>query len=91
MIKSLTLRLPSFNTCRARSAVNDARLHLDSWKQSLKSAENSGATAKLDQYRNEVEGAEDKLVAATEEAISLMKQVLENPEPIKSLNAFVKA
>ncbi|PWY98289.1 hypothetical protein BCV70DRAFT_202066 [Testicularia cyperi] len=76
---------------KARQSVTDARLHLDSWKQSLKSAENSGATAKLDQYRSEVEQAEDKLVAATEEAISLMKQVLDNPEPIKSLSAFVKA
>ncbi|KAN0060119.1 hypothetical protein ACQY0O_008093 [Thecaphora frezii] len=76
---------------KARNSVNEARLHLDSWKQTLKSAENSGASAKLEQYRNEVEQAEDKLVSATEEAISLMKQVLENPEPIKSLSAFVKA
>lgn len=76
---------------KARQSVTDARLHLDSWKQSLKSAENAGAAAKLEQYRGEVEQAEDKLVAATEEAISLMKQVLENPEPIKSLSAFVKA
>ncbi|PWN48167.1 hypothetical protein IE53DRAFT_389660 [Violaceomyces palustris] len=76
---------------KARQSVNEARLHLDSWKQTLKNAENSGASAKLEHYRNEVEQAEDKLVAATEEAISLMKQVLENPEPIKSLNAFVKA
>ncbi|SOV02354.1 related to BAR domain protein [Ustilago sp. UG-2017a] len=76
---------------KARQSVTDARLHLDSWKQSLKSAENSGASVKLEQYRAEVEQAEDKLVAATEEAISLMKQVLENPEPIKSLSAFIKA
>ncbi|SPO32529.1 related to BAR domain protein [Ustilago trichophora] len=76
---------------KARQSVTDARLHLDSWRQSLKSAENAGAAAKLEQYRTEVEQAEDKLVAATEEAISLMKQVLENPEPIKSLSAFVKA
>ena len=76
---------------KARQNVTDARLHLDSWKQSLKSAENAGASAKLEQYRNDVEQAEDKLVASTEEAISLMKQVLENPEPIKSLSAFVKA
>lgn len=76
---------------KARQNVTDARLHLDSWKQSLKTAENAGASAKLEQYRNDVEQAEDKLVASTEEAISLMKQVLENPEPIKSLSAFVKA
>lgn len=76
---------------KARQSVTDARLHLDSWKQSLKSAENAGAAAKLEHYRGEVEQAEDKLVAATEEAISLMKQVLENPEPIKSLSAFIKA
>ncbi len=71
--------------------MREARLHLDSWKQSLKTAEVSGNTAKLDSYRGEVEAAEDKLVAATEEAIGLMKNVLENPEPIRILSEMVKA
>lgn len=73
-------------TPRARQSVREARLHLDSWKQTLKGFENSGKTEKLDSTRAEVEQAEDKLVAATEEAIGLMKSVLDDPEPIKSLN-----
>ncbi|KDN40350.1 hypothetical protein K437DRAFT_258690 [Tilletiaria anomala UBC 951] len=76
---------------KARQAVREARLHLDSWKQTLKAAEVSGSSSKLDQYRAEVEGAEDKLVAATEEAIGLMKNVLENPEPIRILSELAKA
>lgn len=72
--------------------MKEARLHLDSKRGTLKAAESSGApSAKLESYGTEVEHAEDKLVGATEEAISLMKTVLDNPEPAKSLAAFVKA
>ncbi|KAG5327938.1 hypothetical protein C0989_010954, partial [Termitomyces sp. Mn162] len=39
----------------------------------------------------EVENAEDDLVQKTEVAITLMKTVLENPEPIKNLNELAKA
>lgn len=67
-------------------------MHLDSKRSSLKSAEASGtASAKLEVYSTDVELAEDKLVSATEEAISLMKTVLDNPEPAKSLASFVQA
>ncbi|CEH13549.1 hypothetical protein CBOM_01465 [Ceraceosorus bombacis] len=76
---------------KARQAVRDARLHLDSWRQALKAIEAAGNTAKLDSHRQEVEAAEDKLVEATEAAIASQKAVLENPEGIKSLAAFVKA
>jgi hypothetical protein len=38
-----------------------------------------------------VEAAEEKLVNATEEAINLMRAVLENPEPIKNIASLVKA
>ncbi|KAJ2934512.1 hypothetical protein H1R20_g2580, partial [Candolleomyces eurysporus] len=41
--------------------------------------------------RLEVENAEDDLVQKTEVAITLMKTVLENPEPIKNLNELAKA
>lgn len=76
---------------KARQAVNSSRLHLDSWKATLKTTEQSGKTEKLDHQRNEVEKAEDTLVAATEEAISAMKSVTENDEPVKALSAFVRA
>lgn len=38
-----------------------------------------------------VEAAEETLVVATEEAINLMRAVLENPEPLKNLAALIKA
>lgn len=78
---------------RARQQVRDARLHLDGWRAHLKSAEQSStpSSSKLASLREEVEQAEDKLVSATEEAISLMKTVLDNPEPIKSLAQLVQA
>lgn len=77
---------------KARQQVREARLHLDGWRAHLKSAEQgSTAAPKLDNYRQEVELAEDKLVSATEEAISLMKTVLDNPEPTKALAALVHA
>ncbi|WFD26309.1 hypothetical protein MNAN1_001288 [Malassezia nana] len=75
---------------KARHQVKEARLFLDGWRGHLKAAEAS-ASSKLDTYRLEVEQAEDKLVSATEEAISLMKTVLDNPEPVKSLASLVKA
>lgn len=66
-------------------------MHLDSWRQAVKAAETSGKKEKVDGMRSDVEMAEDKLVSATEEAITVMKRVLEDPQPIKSLAAFVKA
>jgi len=72
---------------KARQAVRVSRLELDSAKQSLKSAN----PAKQEQARLEVENAEDDLVQKTEVAITLMKTVLENPEPIKNLNELAKA
>lgn len=38
-----------------------------------------------------VEAAEEKLVDATEQAINLMRSVLENPDPIKHLHALLVA
>lgn len=76
---------------KARQAVNSSRLHLDSWKATLKTTEQSGKMDKFENQRSEVEKAEDSLVAATEEAISAMKSVTENDEPVKALSAFVRA
>ncbi|KAF8955888.1 BAR domain-containing family protein [Flammula alnicola] len=72
---------------KARQAVRVSRLELDAAKQSLKNAN----PAKQEHARLEVENAEDDLVQKTEVAITLMKTVLENPEPIKNLNELVKA
>ncbi|OBZ73201.1 Protein GVP36 [Grifola frondosa] len=72
---------------RARQAVRLSRLELDAAKQTLKTA----SAAKQEAARLEVENAEDDLVQKTEVAITLMKTVLENPEPIKNLNELAKA
>jgi len=72
---------------KARQAVRLSRLELDSAKQSLKNAN----VTRQEQARLEVENAEDDLVQKTEVAITLMKTVLENPEPIKNINELVKA
>ncbi|KAI0687818.1 BAR domain-containing family protein [Cytidiella melzeri] len=72
---------------KARQAVRASRLELDAAKQTLKTA---GPT-KQEAARIEVENAEDDLVQKTEIAITLMKTVLENPEPLKNLNELAKA
>jgi len=72
---------------KARTAVRTSRLELDAAKQVLKSA----APAKQEAARLEVENAEDDLVQKTEVAITLMKTVLDNPEPLKDLNELAKA
>ncbi|KAF5378908.1 hypothetical protein D9757_008705 [Collybiopsis confluens] len=72
---------------KARLAVRTSRLELDAAKQGLKTA----SPARQEQARLEVENAEDDLVQKTEVAITLMKTVLENPEPLKNLNELVKA
>jgi len=72
---------------KVRQAVRASRLHLDAAKQTLKNAN----PAKQEQARLEVENAEDDLVQKTEVAITMMKTVLENPEPIKALNELAKA
>ncbi|ESK86340.1 cytoplasmic protein [Moniliophthora roreri MCA 2997] len=72
---------------KARQAVRVSRLELDAAKQTLKNANPS----RQEQARLEVENAEDDLVQKTEVAITLMKTVLENPEPLKNLNELAKA
>ncbi|KAN0078247.1 BAR domain-containing family protein [Tylopilus felleus] len=72
---------------KARQAVRSSRLELDAAKQSLKTA----GPAKQEQAKLDIENAEDDLVQKTEVAITLMKTVLENPEPIKNLNELLKA
>ncbi|TFY77839.1 hypothetical protein EWM64_g6169, partial [Hericium alpestre] len=72
---------------KARQAVRFSRLELDAAKQTLKNA----SPQKQEHARLEVENAEDDLVQKTEVAITLMKAVLDSPEPIKNLNELIKA
>jgi len=81
LTNSITLAL------KARQAVKASRLELDAAKQTLKNT----SAARQEQARLDVENAEDDLVQKTEVAISMMKAVLENPEPLKNLNELAKA
>ncbi|KAN0128058.1 hypothetical protein V8E53_013126 [Lactarius tabidus] len=72
---------------KARQAVRGSRLELDAAKQALKGA----SPSRQEHARLDVENAEDDLVQKTEVAITLMKAVLDNPEPIKNLNELIKA
>jgi murein L,D-transpeptidase YcbB/YkuD len=84
---NMTLTNSISHAMKARAAVKSSRLELDARKSALKSA----SPQRAEQARLEVENAEDDLVQKTEVAIGLMKAVLENPEPIKNLNALAKA
>lgn len=72
---------------KARQHVKSARLSLDAARAKYKhlsgantgAATSAGASAqKIEQARLEVEAAEETLVTATEEAINLMRAVLDN-------------
>lgn len=74
---------------KARQHVKSARLSLDAARAKYKHLSGSGASVtssatassnaqKIEQARLEVEAAEETLVTATEEAINLMRAVLDN-------------
>ncbi|KAF1982612.1 BAR domain protein [Aulographum hederae CBS 113979] len=88
---------------RARKAVENARLSLDATKARAK---NGGAGFNLGQKRDagqidegdiseearaEIEAAEDEFVAQTEEAVGVMKNVLDTPEPLRNLAELIAA
>ncbi|POY73887.1 hypothetical protein BMF94_3057 [Rhodotorula taiwanensis] len=84
---SATLNSSIQASMKARQNVKSARLALDATRAQAKNA----TGARLESSRMEIEAAEEKLVDATEQAINLMRQVLENPEPIKNLHALLVA
>ncbi|KAF9318236.1 hypothetical protein BG000_009938 [Podila horticola] len=72
---------------KARKNVQNARLALDSAKAAYRTTRPERSEAS----RVEVEQAEDLFVAALEEATTLMKTVLETPEPLRNLADMVAA
>lgn len=72
---------------KARRNVHNARLTLDSAKASAKAAR----PERQAEARAEVEQAEDEFVAATEEAVSVMKNALDTPEPLRNLLELINA
>ncbi|KAJ1934562.1 BAR domain-containing protein [Linderina macrospora] len=71
----------------ARKEVQAARLTLDAAKSTFKNA----APSKADAARRDVESAEDRFVTIVEEAMNLMRAVVESPEPLRYLSELVSA
>lgn len=87
---------------KARKNVENARLSLDAAKSRAKSGgigfPGIGARQEHHQEENltedqrvEVETAEDEFVGCTEEAVGVMKNVLDTPEPLRNLADLVQA
>ncbi|KAL7628956.1 hypothetical protein AAE478_000474 [Parahypoxylon ruwenzoriense] len=87
---------------RARKGVEKARLTLDSVKSRAKGTtwkigntsprDDHGATDELSpEAQEEIEKAEDEFVTQTEEAVGVMKNVLDTPEPLRNLAELVAA
>ncbi|KAI1381807.1 BAR domain-containing protein [Hypoxylon crocopeplum] len=87
---------------RARKNVEKARLTLDSVKSRAKGTTwKIGAPSPRDDHhtsdelspeaQEEIEKAEDEFVTQTEEAVSVMKNVLDTPEPLRNLAELVAA
>ncbi|KAI9693134.1 MAG: hypothetical protein M1822_005130 [Bathelium mastoideum] len=100
---STTLNTNLMFAKRARSGVENARLHLDATKAKAKggSGFNLGGTTSPGGHRGEedlseearekIEKAEDEFVAQTEEAVGVMKNVLDTPEPLRNLADLIAA
>ncbi|KAI1079087.1 BAR domain-containing family protein [Whalleya microplaca] len=89
---------------RARKNVEKARLTLDSvksrakgttWKMggiSPRGEEHPPTSEELSpEAQEEIEKAEDEFVTQTEEAVSVMKNVLDTPEPLRNLAELIAA
>jgi len=94
---STTLNTNLMFAAKARKAVENSRLMLDS----VKASKRSSATGRgmnpddeihlSDDDRAEIEAAEDEFVTQTEEAVGVMKNVLDTPEPLRNLADLIAA
>ncbi|KAJ1994177.1 BAR domain-containing protein [Dimargaris cristalligena] len=75
---------------KARKNVYSSRLALDATKNALRST-NPTRPDQTDQAQHEILKAEDEFVAVVEEAMSLMKAVVESPEALRNLSELVSA
>ncbi|KAN0067246.1 BAR domain-containing family protein [Elaphomyces granulatus] len=76
---------------KARKNVENSRLMLDSIKASKKAAAKGDLDHSSEDARAEIEQAEDEFVGQTEEAVSVMKNVLDTPEPLRNLADLIAA
>lgn len=90
---NLHTRTGSRSTRRARSSrMRRARSRSSlAWKVRPSNSCFSTRPSSQSSRTRTVEAAEEHLVEATEQAINLMRSVLENPEPIKNIHALLKA
>ncbi|KAI1911688.1 BAR domain-containing protein [Ophidiomyces ophidiicola] len=75
---------------KARRNVENARLMLDSTKAN-KGVVKGDVDRLGEDARQEIEQAEDEFVGQTEEAVGVMKNVLDTPEPLRNLADLVAA
>jgi hypothetical protein len=75
---------------KARTAVNNARLSLDAAK-SRASAGGRHEESYTEPQRRAIEQAEDVFVEKVDEATSIMRNVLDTPEPLRNLAELAKA
>ncbi|KAK2743833.1 hypothetical protein FQN55_007053 [Onygenales sp. PD_40] len=75
---------------KARKNVENSRLMLDSIKAS-KGATKGDLDHLSEEDRAEIEQAEDEFVGQTEEAVGVMKNVLDTPEPLRNLADLIAA
>ncbi|KAK8198069.1 BAR domain-containing family protein [Phyllosticta capitalensis] len=97
---STTLNTNLMFASRARKAVENARLNLDATKARAKSGgfslsgqkkQDGGEEHISEEARAQIEQAEDEFVGQTEEAVGVMKNVLDTPEPLRNLADLIAA
>ncbi|GAB7332015.1 hypothetical protein MBLNU13_g03915t2 [Cladosporium sp. NU13] len=87
---STTLNQGLKSADKARSAVQNARLALDAAK-SRAGAGGKHEESYTDAQRAAIEQAEDTFVEKVDEATSVMRNVLDTPEPLRNLSELVRA
>lgn len=99
---STTLNTNIMFATRARKAVENSRLNLDATKANVKGGAFTlpGQKAQhptvndedlTEEQRAKIEQAEDEFVGQTEEAVGVMKNVLDTPEPLRNLADLIAA
>ncbi|EME47028.1 hypothetical protein DOTSEDRAFT_69117 [Dothistroma septosporum NZE10] len=87
---STTLNQSIKSADKARTAVQNARLQLDAAK-SKASAGGKHEESYSEPQRRAIEQAEDQFVEKVDEATSIMRNVLDTPEPMRNLVELAKA
>ncbi|KUJ16844.1 uncharacterized protein LY89DRAFT_684877 [Mollisia scopiformis] len=97
---STTLNTNLMFATRARKSVENSRLMLDAakakaktggWKLPGQKPTDHDGEDPSEEARVEIEQAEDEFVGQTEEAVGVMKNVLDTPEPLRNLADLIAA